>query len=473
VERNGVMDAVVRDLQTLFGLGVMGTRSDGQLLDRFLERREAAVFEAIVRRHGPMVWGVCHRVLRDHHDAEDAFQATFLVLARKAAAVIPREKLGNWLYGVAYQTAMKARAQRTKRRVREVHVLEMPEPIATHDQPRDELAEALDRELSRLPEQYRTPIVMCDLEGRTQKEAASQLGWPIGTVSSRVSRARSMLARRLSRQGVALSVSSLAVQLAQDSASAGMPPWLVDSTARAAILVAAGGVVSVGVVPAQVAALTGEVMKMMLFSKIKVIAAMVLATSALVAGGTGLAYRARGSDPASQDKAPATNRQDQPADDAIVPTRDQNQRRNTGARRAPDDASREPSASARRRPDDAEPQTSDKSADNDKAPSMPAMVQSTDDPLADLIVGGDHTPEQLARAKAIIESMMTFEKEARGKSSQELEKMIEDKAKDLEEARWQVRVIEAQLRRLKAIKQSAHPSSVPPPEPQRPSDRSN
>ncbi len=114
MENNGVMDAVVRDLQTLFGPGVLGTLSDGQLLDRFLDRREGAVFEAIIRRHGPMVWGVCRRILRDHHDAEDAFQATFLVLARKAASIMPREKLGNWLYGVAYQTAMKARRRGPK-----------------------------------------------------------------------------------------------------------------------------------------------------------------------------------------------------------------------------------------------------------------------------------------------------------------------------------------------------------------------
>src|SRR5580698_9433679 len=113
------MHAATRDLRTLFDIGVMGRQSDGELLDRFVERREAAVFEAITYRHGPMVWGVCRRVLRDHHDAEDAFQATFLVLTRKAASVMPREKLGNWLYGVAFQTAMKARATRAKRRVRE------------------------------------------------------------------------------------------------------------------------------------------------------------------------------------------------------------------------------------------------------------------------------------------------------------------------------------------------------------------
>src|SRR3954466_999675 len=103
------MDAAVRDLRTLFDVGTTGALTDGQLLDRFVGRREGPVFEAIVRRHGPMVWGVCRRILRDHHDAEDAFQATFLVLARRASSVKPRDKLGHWLYGVAYQTAKKAR----------------------------------------------------------------------------------------------------------------------------------------------------------------------------------------------------------------------------------------------------------------------------------------------------------------------------------------------------------------------------
>src|SRR5436305_10194548 len=154
----------MRDLQTLFGMGVMGALSDGQLLDRFVDRREGAVFEAIVRRHGPMVWGVCRRVLRDHHDAEDAFQATFLVLARKAASIMPREKLGNWLYGVAYQTAMKARAKRTKRRGREGQVPDMPEPEATSRDLLDDPTELLDQELSRLPEKYRIPNVLCELE---------------------------------------------------------------------------------------------------------------------------------------------------------------------------------------------------------------------------------------------------------------------------------------------------------------------
>jgi DNA-directed RNA polymerase specialized sigma24 family protein len=115
VEKNGVRYAAVRELQTLFGMGVMGALSDRQLLERLVDRSEGAVFEAIVRRHDPMVWGVCGRVLRHHHDAEDAFQAAFLVLAGKAASIMPREKLGNWLYGVAYQTATKAKALKAKR----------------------------------------------------------------------------------------------------------------------------------------------------------------------------------------------------------------------------------------------------------------------------------------------------------------------------------------------------------------------
>ena len=210
------MNVAVPAIKALFETGSLGGLSDGQLLDRFVERREEAVIEAIVCRHGPMVWGVCRRVLRDHHDAEDAFQATFFILARKAASVMIREKLGNWLYGVAFQTAMKARAIRAKRRARERCVPETPEPEAVSRERQDELTDLVDGELSRLPEKYRTPIVLCELEGKSHREAAEQLGWPIGTVSSRLSRARSMLAIRLARRGISLPVGVLAVLLAPD-----------------------------------------------------------------------------------------------------------------------------------------------------------------------------------------------------------------------------------------------------------------
>ncbi len=284
---------MARDLQALFATGAMGTLTDGQLLDRFVERREQVVFEVIVSRHGPMVWGVCRRVLGDHHDTEDAFQATFLVLARRAASIMPRGKLGNWLYGVAYQTALKARAIRTKRRRREGQMPEIAKPMATTKGFQDGLTELLDGELSRLPEKFRIPIVMCELEGWTRQEAADQLGWRIGTVSSRLSRGKSMLARRLSRRGASASVGSLAVLIAQDSASAGMPPVLLDSTAQAACLFVASGTLMAEVVSAEVAALTREVLKIMSLSKLKITTVVVLIAVTLTVGGTSVAYQVR------------------------------------------------------------------------------------------------------------------------------------------------------------------------------------
>ena len=460
---NGSIYTAVRDLQTLFEVGSLGGLSDGQLLDRFVARREGAVFEVIVLRHGPMVWGVCRRVLRDHHDAEDAFQATFLVLARKAASVMPREMLGNWLYGVAYQTALKARAARAKRRMRECQVSDTPEPMMVPHDLRDALADCLDGELSRLPEKYRIPIVLCDLEGRTHKEAASQLGWPIGTVSSRLSRARTLLASRLSRRGVSLSAGSLAVLLAQDVASAGMPTQLISSTAQAASLFAAGGAVTAGVVSAEVGDLIGEVLKVMLIGKLKIAMAMLLVASVFVAGGAGLTYRARATEPTIQE-APATEptiqeaRPVEPAkpdeDPPISPHADQNY-----DPLRPYSAPNEDTRPKRfdRRPRDSKLRTLD---DPDAVPvpqdpTTKGQDQLVEDPLAEQIMAGAHTPEQLERAKKLIESMLTLEKEAHSKSPEELNKMIQDRTNELEEARWQVRVMDAQLRRLKKIKEAA------------------
>ena len=188
--------------------------TDGELLTRFLSHRDDDAITALVRRHAPMVWGVCRRLLRNPQDAEDAFQATYLVLVRKAATVVPREVVANWLYGVAHQTAVRLRATAAKRSLREMQMKEMPEPVIAEARG-DELLSLLDRELSRLPEQFRVVVVLCDLEGKSRKEVARQLGCPEGTVASRHARARGMLAKRLARHGLAVSGGSLAAALSR------------------------------------------------------------------------------------------------------------------------------------------------------------------------------------------------------------------------------------------------------------------
>jgi RNA polymerase sigma factor (sigma-70 family) len=255
--------------------------TDGQLLDRFLTRRDDAALEALVRRHGSMAWGVCRRILRNHHDAEDAFQATFLVLVRRAESIVPRETVANWLYGVAYRTALKARAAVARRRVRERQVFDMPEPEAVPPELWHDLRPVLDEELSRLPDKYRVPVVLCDLEGRTRKEAARQLGWPEGTVAGRLARARQALAAALARRGVVLSGGALAATIAENAVTA--PAVVLGSTVEAAKHVAAG--LAAGAVSTRVAVLTEGVLQTMLVSKHKTVLAVLLLTLLGLGGG--------------------------------------------------------------------------------------------------------------------------------------------------------------------------------------------
>jgi RNA polymerase sigma factor (sigma-70 family) len=281
----GQMSGVVKHLRRGAILGDGAGLSDGQLLECYITGRDQAAFAALVRRHGPMVWGVCRRVLAGHHDAEDAFQAAFLVLARKASAVVPRELVANWLYGVAYNVALKARAGALRRRTRERQVTAMPEPkVVEHDVWRD-LGPLLDRELNRLPDKYRVPVVLCDLEGKSYKEAAEQLGCPAGTFGARLSRARALLADRLTRRGVALSTGGLALVLSQNAASASVPAAVVSNTIKAAGP-AAGGALS-----AKAVALCEGVVKNMLWTKLRYPVGMVLALGAL-AFGAGLLHNA-------------------------------------------------------------------------------------------------------------------------------------------------------------------------------------
>src|SRR6201987_4262709 len=241
------MDTVIRHLRRAVLRQDGASWTDGQLLASFIDQKDEAAFEALVRRHGSMVFGVCRRVVGNHHDAEDAFQATFLVLARKASSVRPRERVANWLHGVALRSAMKAKTMTAKRRGREKQVTEMPEPEATQQDQWRDLQPLLDQELNGLPENYRLPILLCDLEGKTIKEAAQQFGWPQGTLAGRLARGRKLLAKRLMSRGVVLSVGSLAAVAAQNVAAAGVPTSLMSSTVKAATLIAADKATVAGV----------------------------------------------------------------------------------------------------------------------------------------------------------------------------------------------------------------------------------
>ncbi len=260
--------------------------SDGQLLECFVIGREEAAFEALVRRHGPMVLGVCRRVAGNVQDAEDAFQATFLVLVRKAASLRSRELVGNWLYGVAYRTALKARTASARRRIKERQVPDMPDPHVETEDAWLDLLPLLDAALTHLPEKYRVPVVLCELEGRSRKDVAKQLGLPEGTLSSRLATARRMLAQRLKRQGVAFSVPALVALLSHQAASACVPAPLLASTVKAAAPLAAGHAVA-GLISARVAALMEGVLKGMLLTKLKMTTAVLFLTACTI-GGMGL-----------------------------------------------------------------------------------------------------------------------------------------------------------------------------------------
>ena len=177
------MNGVLRHLRRAALLSVGDGPSDAQLLQSFLARRDEEAFEALLHRHGPLVLGVCRRVLRNAHDAEDAFQATFLVLARNAGSIRSKQVVASWLYGVAYRTAMKARAMNAKRREKEKKSGAMPRSEPSDDSTQEELLARLDYELSRLPEKYRVPVILCELEGRSRREVARLLGVPEGTLS--------------------------------------------------------------------------------------------------------------------------------------------------------------------------------------------------------------------------------------------------------------------------------------------------
>lgn len=283
------MCAVVQHLRRT-ALGDAAGMTDADALELFVRQHDEAALAVLVR-HGPMVWSVCRRLLRSHHDAEDAFQATFLILVRKAATIQHAELVGNWLYGVAHQTAVKARAMAAVRSVRERPAAQAPEPAAMQEPLWDDQKSLLDQELSRLPEKYRVLIVLCDLEGSTRKDVARQLGCPEGTVAGRLVRAREMLARRLARQGLTLSAALLGGVLSAQGASAAVPATVMSSTIQAATLLAAGQAAAGGAISASALALSQGVITAMQFTKLKTVTALLLLftmmtfTTALLAWG--------------------------------------------------------------------------------------------------------------------------------------------------------------------------------------------
>lgn len=301
---NRQLNTILHHLHHLTGGN--STLTDGQLLGRFVSSRDAAAFELLIRRHGPLVWGICRRILGNAHDAEDAFQAVFLILVRRASSLNLTRTLAAWLHGVACRVAVRARDASFRRQQRErksVRTEAVHENTAeTHD-----LRSVLDEELDRLPDNFRTPLVLCYLEGLTQEEAARQLGWPLGTLKCRVKRGRELLRTRLARRGLAPHASLPVVP----------PPLVVPSpvvlvTLQAAVQFTAGSLVA-GPSSTQAIALAEGVLKAMTMSKLKLAAALLTLATFLTAGAGGLVLQARSETPArtaSSPQAPPGSGQD-------------------------------------------------------------------------------------------------------------------------------------------------------------------
>jgi RNA polymerase sigma factor (sigma-70 family) len=256
---------------------------DTELLRRFNSERDEAAFNSLVHRHGSMVLDVCRNVLGNESEAEDAFQATFLVLARKAGAIRKQASVGSWLYGVAYRTALKARADSLRRRLREASAAGRIPSQPANDLSWGEVAQIVHAELNRFAEGYRAPLVLCYLEGRTQDEAARLLGVSKATVRKRLERGRALLRLRLVRRGLGSMAVLVAAAWPAPAVSAPVTPLLASATVKAAKLIAAASPAAAAAIPPRVAALTQEVLNIMLLSKLKVIAGTILVGSLLIA----------------------------------------------------------------------------------------------------------------------------------------------------------------------------------------------
>ncbi len=255
---------------------------DGPLLERFACARDEMAFTALVQRHGAMVLGVCRRVLGHEHDSEDVFQATFLLLARKAPSIRNKASVASWLHGVAYRLALRARTGAARRRA---HEQRAARPDRAGEALGDDLRTVLDEELGRLPEKYRLPVVLCDLQGQTHEEASRLIGCAPGSMSWRLDRGRELLRQRLTRRGFTLSAGLLGTMLAEQAALAAVPPCLLATTVRAAVAFAAGEVAG-GIVSAPAAALVKGMLKTMFLAKLRIGLVVLLVLGALGAGAS-------------------------------------------------------------------------------------------------------------------------------------------------------------------------------------------
>jgi RNA polymerase sigma factor (sigma-70 family) len=283
-----------RQIDRLFSDGTLAGLGDGQLLERYLASGDETAFEALVNRHGPMVLGLCRRMLRDPRDIEDAFQGTFLVLVRTGPAIRDRSLVSTWLYRVAYRVARRARCQTLRLRSCEVPVAAEPAAVTPLDTDLDEIGPVLDQQLQRLPEKYRSPLVLCYLEGRTHEQAAALLRCPLGTVRSRLARGRELLKKRLTRRGfgpmtaILGAHSSLTARFLTET----VPPSLVSATVNLALGTGSIKAIQSTAVSLPVLTLAQGVLTTMRFAQLKWIGLAVLATSLLTAGAVAVSYGA-------------------------------------------------------------------------------------------------------------------------------------------------------------------------------------
>jgi TIGR03009 family protein len=302
------LSALMGHIRGLVGAGDTGNVTDRDLLGRFARRRDEPAFGALVRRHGPMVLATCRRVLRHEHDAEDTFQAVFLVLARKAGAIRWRRSVSAWLHEVAVRLARKAKAQAARRRDREsrpecARATELGDDITWRD-----LRPVLDEELHRLPEKYRAPLLLCCFEGKTRDEAARQLGWSLGAVKGRLERGRDLLRLRLTRRGIGLSAAMFGILLSSEGATAQVSSLLLLKTLKTATHGAASSVLP-GIVPTSIFTLTEGASKTMCLTKLKMVLVLAVATAGLTAALVTYAVEAE----PTEEPPPPSSKLSQPA----------------------------------------------------------------------------------------------------------------------------------------------------------------